>query len=63
VATDFADAYLPDSEQAQTFMSGLTALGRVAQAEDIGPAIAALASDDTAWITAQRIEASAGFRL
>jgi NAD(P)-dependent dehydrogenase (short-subunit alcohol dehydrogenase family) len=63
VATDFADAYLRNSEQAQTAMSGLTALGRIAQAEDIGPAIAALASPGTAWITAQRIEASGGFRL
>jgi NAD(P)-dependent dehydrogenase (short-subunit alcohol dehydrogenase family) len=63
VATDFADAYLRNSEQAQTVMSGMTALGRIAQAEDIGPAIAALASDGTAWITGQRIEASGGFRL
>jgi NAD(P)-dependent dehydrogenase (short-subunit alcohol dehydrogenase family) len=38
-------------------------LGRVAQAEEIGSAIAALASDGSAWITAQRIEASGGFRL
>jgi NAD(P)-dependent dehydrogenase (short-subunit alcohol dehydrogenase family) len=63
VATDFAGAYLRNSEQIQTAMSGMTALGRVAHAEDIGPAIAALASDGTAWITAQRIEASGGFRL
>jgi len=63
VATDFAGAYLRDSEQAQTMMSGMTALGRIAHAEDIGPAIAALAADGTAWITGQRIEASGGFRL
>jgi NAD(P)-dependent dehydrogenase (short-subunit alcohol dehydrogenase family) len=63
VATDFADGYLRASEEAQTFMSGLTALGRIAQAEDIGPAIATLASAGTSWITAQRIEASGGFRL
>jgi NAD(P)-dependent dehydrogenase (short-subunit alcohol dehydrogenase family) len=63
VATDFADAYLRNSEQAQTAMTGLTALGRIAQADDIGPAIAALASEGTSWITAQRIEASGGFRL
>jgi NAD(P)-dependent dehydrogenase (short-subunit alcohol dehydrogenase family) len=63
VATDFADGYLRASEQIQAHMGGLTALGRVAQAGDIGPAVAALASDGTAWITAQRIEASGGFRL
>jgi NAD(P)-dependent dehydrogenase (short-subunit alcohol dehydrogenase family) len=63
VATDFAGGYLRDSEQAQTVMSGMTALQRIARAEDIGPAVAALASDGTAWITAQRIEVSGGFRL
>jgi NAD(P)-dependent dehydrogenase (short-subunit alcohol dehydrogenase family) len=63
VATDFAGAYLRNSEQIQATMSGMTALGRVAHAEDIGPAIAALAGDGTAWITGQRIEASGGFRL
>lgn len=63
VATDFADGYLRGSEQIQAAMSGMTALGRVAHAEDIGPAIAALAGEGTAWITGQRIEASGGFRL
>jgi NAD(P)-dependent dehydrogenase (short-subunit alcohol dehydrogenase family) len=63
VATDFAGGYLRASEQIRAHIGGLTALGRVAQAEDIGPAVAALASDGTAWITGQRIEASGGFRL
>ncbi|MFD0313158.1 SDR family NAD(P)-dependent oxidoreductase [Streptomyces flavalbus] len=63
VATDFADGYLRASEEAQRHMTGLTALGRIAQADDIGPAVAALVRDGTAWITGQRIEASGGFRL
>jgi len=63
VATDFADGYIRDSDHVQAHLSGMTALGRVARAGDIGPAIAALAADGTAWITAQRIEASGGFRL
>jgi NAD(P)-dependent dehydrogenase (short-subunit alcohol dehydrogenase family) len=63
VATDFADGYLKASEDAQKAMSGMTALGRVAQAEDIGPAVAALVTDGSGWITGQRIEASGGFRL
>jgi NAD(P)-dependent dehydrogenase (short-subunit alcohol dehydrogenase family) len=63
VATDFAGGYLRASEEVQTMMSGLTALGRIAHADDIGPAIATLAGEGTAWITAQRIEASGGFRL
>jgi NAD(P)-dependent dehydrogenase (short-subunit alcohol dehydrogenase family) len=63
VATDFADGYLRASEEIQTHMSGMTALGRIAHAGDIGPAIAALAADGMAWVTGQRIEASGGFRL
>jgi NAD(P)-dependent dehydrogenase (short-subunit alcohol dehydrogenase family) len=60
--TDFAGGYLRD-EGTQQYFSGITALGRVAQADDIGPAVAALVADGTAWITAQRVEASGGFRL
>ncbi|MEW2492736.1 SDR family NAD(P)-dependent oxidoreductase [Streptomyces nodosus] len=63
VATDFAGGYLRASEDVQQAMSGMTALGRVAHADDIGPAVAALVSEGTGWITGQRIEASGGFRL
>ncbi len=63
VATDFAGGYIRANEQAQQAMSGMTALGRIAHATDIGLAVAALVSDGTAWITGQRIEASGGFRL
>lgn len=63
VATDFAGGYLRASQDAQTVFSGLTALGRIAQAGDIGPAVASLVRDGGGWITAQRIEASGGFRL
>ncbi|MCI2416682.1 SDR family oxidoreductase [Saccharopolyspora sp. K220] len=63
VATDFAGGYLRASEDVQRAMTGMTALGRIAHAADIGPAVAALVSDGTGWITGQRIEASGGFRL
>jgi NAD(P)-dependent dehydrogenase (short-subunit alcohol dehydrogenase family) len=63
VATDFAGGYLRASDEVQQAMTGMTALGRIAHAEDIGPAVAALVSEGTAWITGQRIEASGGFRL
>jgi NAD(P)-dependent dehydrogenase (short-subunit alcohol dehydrogenase family) len=63
VATDFAQGYIRDSDDIQRAMSNATALGRVAQADDIGPAVAALVSPGAHWITAQRIEASGGFRL
>ncbi|HBP94309.1 MAG TPA: short-chain dehydrogenase, partial [Pantoea agglomerans] len=41
-------------------IAGLTALGRVGLPDDIGDAISAILSDETGWITAQRIEASGG---
>ncbi|HLI00458.1 MAG TPA: SDR family oxidoreductase [Acidimicrobiales bacterium] len=63
VATDFAGGYIRASEEVQKVMSGMTALGRVAHADDIGAAVATLVADGTHWITGQRIEASGGFRL
>ena len=38
----------------------MTALGRVGVADDIGPVIASLLSEDTRWVNAQRIEVSGG---
>lgn len=63
VATDFAGGYIRQSEQVQTALGDSTALGRHASAADIGPAVAAVVAEGTGWITAQRIEASGGFRL
>ncbi|GIH22702.1 short-chain dehydrogenase [Acrocarpospora phusangensis] len=63
VATDFAGGYIRANEDVQKAMSAMTALGRIAHAEDIGPAVAALVGDRTGWITGQRIEASGGFRF
>ena len=40
-----------------------TLLGRIGQADDIGPLIAALLSDDCRWVNAQRIEASGGMHV
>ena len=40
-----------------------TALGRLGEADDVGRVIAALLSDDCAWVTAQDVEASGGFNL
>ena len=41
-------------------LAAVSAIGRVGQAEDIGTLIAALLSDDFAWVDGQRIEASGG---
>lgn len=40
-----------------------TLLGRIGNADDIGPLIAALCSDDCGWVNAQRIEASGGMHV
>jgi NAD(P)-dependent dehydrogenase (short-subunit alcohol dehydrogenase family) len=63
VATDFAEGLMRDNEEVRDHVSGATALGRVATADDIGPSVAALLGPDTGWITGQRIEASGGFRF
>jgi 3-oxoacyl-[acyl-carrier protein] reductase len=40
-----------------------TPLGRIGQPQDIATAVAVLASDDSAWINGQAIQAAGGFRL
>ncbi len=40
-----------------------TALGRLGEGDDVGKAIAALLSDDLAWVTGEQIEVSGGFDL
>lgn len=60
VKTDFGGGHTRNSPELQKMISSVTALGRVAEAEDIGPVIASLMSDDNHWVTGQRIEASGG---
>ena len=63
IATDFGGGATRDNPQARTMLSGLTALGRVGEADDIGALAAAMLSDDFRWVNGQRIEASGGFML
>jgi len=42
---------------------GRTALGRLGNGDDIGKVVAALLSDECAWITGENIEASGGYNL
>jgi 3-oxoacyl-[acyl-carrier protein] reductase len=44
-------------------MSATAARGRVGQTDDIADVAAFLASDDSRWVTAQRIQASGGAHL
>jgi NAD(P)-dependent dehydrogenase (short-subunit alcohol dehydrogenase family) len=63
IATDFSGGMVRDNPEMNTTIAGMTALGRVGEAEDIGTAIAGLFSSRSRWITGQRIEASGGTLL
>ena len=60
VANDFGGGAIRNNEQLRALLDSQTALGRVGESEDIGGVIAALLSEHTGWINAQRIEASGG---
>lgn len=43
-------------------MEAVTPLGRIGQPEDIAPAVAYFASDDSAWVTGETLYLSGGYR-
>lgn len=63
IETDFGGGVVRDNEGVNAFIAGNTALGRVGLPDDIGAAIAMLASDGAGWVTGQRVEASGGMFL
>jgi NAD(P)-dependent dehydrogenase (short-subunit alcohol dehydrogenase family) len=58
IMTDFSR--LRDNPDLQRTVAQATALGRPGVADDVGPMIASLLSDDHRWVNAQRIEVSGG---
>ncbi|WP_406097498.1 SDR family NAD(P)-dependent oxidoreductase [Kitasatospora purpeofusca] len=62
-ATDFNGGAMRDDVGIRKGLAGQTALGRVGEPEEIGEAIATLASQGLRWMTAQRIEVSGGILL
>lgn len=60
IETDFFGGAVRDTPEFNRFFAGMTALGRVGVADDIGPMIASLVSEDNRWVNAQRIEVSGG---
>ncbi|WP_167132000.1 SDR family NAD(P)-dependent oxidoreductase [Paramicrobacterium chengjingii] len=62
-ATDFGGGSLRDDEGIRDVLSGIIAMGHVGQPDDIGAAVASLASKNMGWVTGQRVEASGGMRL
>ena len=63
VATDFSGGVVRDTPAYQEKIAEVTALGRHAVADDIGPVIASVLGDANHWVTGQRIEASGGMHI
>ncbi|HEY0259436.1 MAG TPA: SDR family oxidoreductase [Lacisediminihabitans sp.] len=62
-ATDFNGGAMRDDSELRSSLAAHTALGRVGQPDEIADAIAALASKELRWVTAERIEVSGGSLL
>ena len=60
IETDFFGGAVRDTPEFNKLFADMTALGRVGVADDIGPMIASLLSENNRWINAQRIEVSGG---
>ncbi len=63
IETDFGGGVVRDNRDVNAVIAGNTALGRVGLPDDIGAAIALLASDGAGWVTGQRLEVSGGMFL
>ena len=63
IQTDFSRGMVRDNPEVNKQISKMTALGRPGVADDIGPMIASLLSDENRWVNAQRIEVSGGLAL
>jgi NAD(P)-dependent dehydrogenase (short-subunit alcohol dehydrogenase family) len=61
VATDMSS--FAKTDEGRDFTLGIQALKRVAQPDDIGGAIAFLASDDARWITGETLHVDGGSKL
>ncbi len=63
VVTDFNNAIIRSNPQLQERLSALSPLNRVGEAEDIGPVVAFLCTDEARWVNGQRIEVSGGINV
>jgi NAD(P)-dependent dehydrogenase (short-subunit alcohol dehydrogenase family) len=63
IATDFGGGSTKNDENKRKAISGITALGRVGEAEDIGGVVAFLCTGEAAFINGQRIEISGGMMV
>jgi NAD(P)-dependent dehydrogenase (short-subunit alcohol dehydrogenase family) len=63
IETDFNNAAIRNNPQMKGFLSGMSPLGRVGNADDIGSVVAFLCTNDAKWINGQRIEVSGGINV
>jgi len=63
IETDFNNAAIRSNPQLKNILSGLSPLGRVGNANDIGSVVAFLCTDEATWINGQRIEVSGGINV
>ncbi|WP_437919887.1 SDR family NAD(P)-dependent oxidoreductase [Sphingobacterium sp. LRF_L2] len=63
IETDFGGGRTRDNKEINAHIAGITALGRVGLPQDIGVVVAFLCSEESSWITGQRIEVSGGMML
>lgn len=63
IETDFNDAAIRNNAQMKGFLSSLSPLNRVGNADDIGGVVAFLCTDDARWINGQRIEVAGGINV
>lgn len=60
IETDFAGGAVRDTPELNRRIASTVAMGRVGLPDDIGSAVAAILTDGSQWMTAQRIEVSGG---
>ncbi len=63
VATDFSGGTVRDNPQVGEMVRDATALGRLAEPDDIGAAVALLLADGFGWASGAKIELTGGQRL
>ncbi|SHJ29386.1 SDR family NAD(P)-dependent oxidoreductase [Propionispora hippei] len=63
IDTDFNKEALAAHPEMRDYIRAQTALGRMGQPDDIGGVVAALCTNEMAWVNAQRIEVSGGMFL
>ena len=63
IETDFAGGMLRNNAKLKGMLTQMTALGRTGVADDIGPMVASMLSEDNRWVNGQRIEVSGGMNI